>query len=115
MANGTALSRTEANKKLDRLEAGKKRAAQAAKASAGQITRVAVAAGTAYGVGYLGKEGTLPATIAGGKVDTDLAIGGVALAGALMSKKQSGRDLFEGIAMGTLVPYLREMGSKPST
>ena len=35
----------------------------------------------------------------------------LALAGALMSKKQSGRDLFEGVAMGSLVPYLREMGS----
>ncbi len=114
MANGTQLSRTEANKKLDRLEAAKKRGAAAAKASAGQITRVAVAGGTAYGVGYLAKEGTIPATIAGGKLDTDLAIGGLALAGALMSKKQTGRDFFEGVAMGTLVPYLREMGSKPT-
>ena len=45
----------------------------------------------------------------------NLAIGGAALVGALMSKKQSGRDFFEGVAMGTLVPYLREMGSKAPT
>jgi hypothetical protein len=115
MANGNGqLSRTEANKKLDRFESSKKKAAAAAKQSAGQITRVAVAGGTAYGVGYLGARGTLPAKI-GDKIDTDLAIGGVALAGALMSKKQSGRDLFEGIAMGSLMPYLRELGSTPKT
>lgn len=113
MANGTQLSRSEANKKVDRYEASAKRAKAAAKQSAGQITRVAVAAGTAYGVGYLSKEGTLPEKI-GKTVDTDLAIGGAALVGALMSKKQAGRDLFEGIAMGTLVPYLRDMGTKPT-
>ena len=61
-------------------------------------------------MGYLGARGSLPAKL-GDKIDTDLAIGGLALAGALMSKKQSGRDLFEGVAMGSLVPYLREMGS----
>ena len=104
------LSKTEANKKVDRYEASARRAKAAAKQSAGQITRVAVAAGTAYGVGYLGARGSLPAKL-GDKIDTDLAIGGLALAGALMSKKQSGRDLFEGVAMGSLVPYLREMGS----
>jgi len=110
MADKT-LSKTEANKKVDRYEASAKRAKAAAKQSAGQITRVAVAAGTSYGVGYLAARGTLPAKI-GDRVDTDLAIGGAALVGALMSKKQGGRDLFEGIAMGTLVPYLRDMGEK---
>ena len=50
MANGTQLSRTEANKKVDRYEASAKRAKAAAKQSAGQITRVAVAAGTSGGV-----------------------------------------------------------------
>ncbi len=114
MANGTQLSRTEANKKVERYEGAAKRAKAAAKQSAGQITRVAVAAGTSYGVGYLAAKGTLPAKLAD-KVDTDLAIGGAALVGALMSKKQSGRDFFEGVAMGTLVPYLREMGSKAPT
>jgi hypothetical protein len=99
----TAL--TKENRRMKAKELGKKAADKIQK---GQLTRVGLAAAAAGGLGYAQGKGSIPAEVAG--LDTDLAIGGVALVGALMAKKAGARDAMEGIAMGALLPYLAEYG-----
>ena len=103
-----AESKTALAKENKRLKAKEiaKRAGE--KLQKGQLTRVGLAAVSAGGLGYAKGSGTIPEEFSG--IDTDLAIGGVALVGALMAKKAGARDALEGIAMGAIMPYLAEYG-----
>ncbi len=99
----TALAKE--NKRMKARELGKKAAEKIQK---GQLTRVGLAGATAGGLGYAKGNGTIPEEFSG--IVTDLAIGGVALVGALMAKKAGSRDALEGVAMGAILPYLAEYG-----
>ncbi len=99
----TALAKE--NKRMKAKELGRKAGEKIQK---GQLTRVGLAGATAGGLGYAQGKGSIPAEVAG--LDTDLAIGGVALVGALIAKQAGARDAMEGIAMGALLPYLAEYG-----
>ncbi len=98
-------ARAEGHQRMKAKELAQTPAEQSQK---GQLTRVGLAGATAGGLGYAKGNGTIPAEFSG--IDTDLAIGGVALVGALMAKKPGSRDALEGVAMGAILPYLAEYG-----